>query len=184
MRLDIDANTTIYDERLKALARSWANLLEAKGAVPSWESLEPRLASSISAMLWLVEAKGTPRRYLYLMMGSHVGIAYDGDMTGRYLDQLVIASALPRVQGYFDQCLEGPCLMYTYGRIYSEATHPAQGERLILPLADSKGTVKRLLGATLHSWTAENAPRGLVSTRQVRTFLPVDGGPSWSESSL
>lgn len=185
MMLDILAATEIQDERLSSLATLWQSAFLKIGKPPTFESLHGSIAADTEPLTWLVEERGTPRRFCYLSSGEHVRIAYGGSIVGRYLDEIVTRSALPRVHGYFDIALARPAIVYIAGRIYAEADRPADGERILLPIADARnGRVNRLLGATIHSWIAPNNPTGMVSTRQARTFIPLDGAPPWSETGL
>lgn len=183
--LDILMATEVQDERLIGLATLWQSVFQETGRPPSYENLQGRIAAQAEPLTWLVEERGTPRRFRYLSMGDHVRIAYGGSIVGRYLDELVLPSALSRVHGYFDLALARPAIIHVIGRIYAEADRPADGERILLPIADDRhGRVNRLLGATVHSWAAPNRPFGMVSTRQVRTYIPLDGSAPWSETSL
>lgn len=183
--LDILTATEVQDERLIGLVTLWQSVFQETGNPPSFENLQGRIAADAEPLIWLVEERGSPRRFCYLSSGDHVRIAYGGSIVGRYLDEIVTPSALPRVHGYYDIALARPAVIHIAGRIYAEAHRPADGERLLLPIADARnGQVNRLLGATTHSWVAPNSPAGMVSTRQVRTYIPLDGSPPWSETNL
>lgn len=183
--IDVIAAAQIQDDRLLALATHWQDALEDSGATPSFEHLQPRLGQDLLNIHWLVEEQGHPRRFRYLSIGEHVKVAYGGSIVGRYLDELVKRSAQARVMGYFDTVISRPAVVHIAGRVYSEATRPASGERLLLPIADEKtGRVSRILGATTHSWKSPNNPSGPVPIHQVRTYIPLDGTDSWRETSL
>lgn len=183
--IDILAATEIQDSRLLALVTLWQDALNDTGRPPSFEQLQPSMKPNLLDIHWLVEEQGQPRRFRYLSIGEHVKIAYGGSIVGRYLDEIVKRSAQPRVMGYFDTAISRPAVVHIAGRVYSEATRPASGERLLLPIADDKtGRVSRILGATSHSWVSPNNPSGPVPIRQVRTYIPLDGAAPWSETSL
>ncbi|MFN3460561.1 MAG: hypothetical protein ACK4ZN_06080 [Oceanibaculum sp.] len=183
--IDVIAAAEIQDSRLLALAGHWQDALEDTGIPPSFERLQPKLGPDLLNIHWLVEEQGHPRRFRYLSIGEHVKIAYGGSIVGRYLDEIVKRSAQPRVMGYFDIAISRPAVVHVSGRVYSEATRPASGERLLLPVTDDKsGRVSRILGATSHSWVSPNNPSGPVPIRQVRTYIPLDGAAPWSETSL
>ncbi|MDM7946848.1 MAG: hypothetical protein QUV20_11015 [Oceanibaculum nanhaiense] len=183
--IDILAATEIQDSRLLALASQWQDALSDTGSPPAFERLQPVMGPQLLDIHWLVEEQGHPRRFRYLSIGDHVKVAYGGSIVGRYLDEIVKRSAQQRVMGYFDIAISRPAVVHIAGRVYSEATRPASGERLLLPVADDKtGRVNRILGATTHSWVAPNNPSGPVPIRQVRTYIPLDGAAPWSETSL
>jgi len=173
----------VYERRLRALLDFW---LEARcgSLVPSATAIEPARFVSALPVIWLcevVENEGTGR-FRYRLVGDHVRAAYGTNIVGKTLEEVTDKSALARVVGYFNQVADLPAVVHVYGRVFAEALQPANGERLILPFADPRtGRVSRVLGATVHSWSAPGQPTGPVPDRQVRTFTPVDGSGAWCE---
>src|SRR5690606_26627659 len=138
MMLDILAATEIQDERLSSLATLWQSAFLKIGKPPTFESLHGSIAAEIEPLTWLVEERGTPRRFCYLSSGEQVRIAMGGSRAGGYLAVIVTRRGLPRVHGYFGIARGRPAIGYIAGRIYPEAARPEDGERILRPIADPR----------------------------------------------
>jgi hypothetical protein len=174
----------IEDERFKRLIAYW---LEARAGapVPGVAAIDPTRFHYLLEQVWLCAVEDSPREFRYRLAGDHVRAAYTGPLIGRTLREITPASVAARVLGYFDIVVDMPAVVHVVGRIYTEESTPARGERLILPFADPRsGRVTRILGATVHSWEARGIGTGETPIRQVRTFTPADGSPAWCESWL
>ena len=176
----------IGDPRLRDLARYW---LDARGesATPPVTAIDPAAFPGLLADVWMCDiVENDPAgRWRYRLIGSNIRIAYGRDIVGETLEELTNPGSLDRIAGYFAVATDRPAIVHVAGRIYAEVDEAAAGERLILPFrGENSDRTVRLLGATLHSWWARGAPQDDPPARQVRTFTPVDGSPSWVEDWL
>jgi hypothetical protein len=174
----------VKDGRFRRLVAYW---LEARagGVVPSVAAIDPIGFSYLLEQVWLCAVEEEPRAFRYRLAGDHIRAAYTAPLNGRTLAELTDPAVLDRVMGYFNRVVDEPAIVHIAGRLYTEESHPARGERLILPFADpASGRITRILGATVHSWEARGIGTGAIPPRQVRTFTPVDGRPAWCEHWL
>ena len=173
----------IGDDRLRRLLTYW--LSSRDGAlIPSTERIDPLKFHFALSNIWLCDViDGTcGGRWRYRIVGDEVRRAYGRNIVGKTLQQITEPIVLSRVARYFAIATDGPAVVHVGGRLYSEAAHPARGERIILPFGDPRtGAVTQLLGATFHSWLEPGFPSGGVPAIQTRTYTPVDGSPATVE---
>ena len=88
---------------------------------------------------------------------------------------MVRPEAYSAVASYFLACPELPAIAMLTGRLYQERNMPAYGQRLLLPLLDSRGRGESLLGLTFceHYYDSLEEAR-LKADRRVSIF-PLDG---------
>ena len=174
----------VEDDLFRRLVSYWLAARSGR-PVPSVDAIDPSQFRQILEQVWLCDVEENPRAYRYRLAGDHIRAAYSVPLVGRTLAELTEPEVAKRVLGYFDRVVDGPTVVHIVGRIYTEEVRPARGERLILPFADPRtGRIARILGATVHSWESRGIGPGDVPIRQVRTFTPVDGNPSWCENWL
>lgn len=177
--------THVEDTRVRRLLDFW---LEARDGelMPPVSAIDPVKFAFALSNIWLCDVVADdPRgRWRYRVVGDEVRLAHGGNIVGKTVESITDASARPRVVKYFAIATDWPAVVHVGGRLYAESTHPARGERIILPFRDeATGRVGRLLGATFHSWLERGFPVGCVPSAQTRTYTPVDGTPATTERS-
>lgn len=174
----------VEDDRFLRLVAYWLGA-RAGALMPDIRAIDPSRFRDLLEQIWLCTVEENPREFRYRLAGDHIRAAYAGPLVGRTLAEVTDSKVAERVLGYFNRVVDEPMVVHIVGRIYSEETRPARGERIILPFADPQtGRVTRILGATIHSWESRGIGPGNIPIRQVRTFTPVDGRPAWCESWL
>lgn len=68
------------------------------------------------------------------------------------LDQIMPASVFETVQQRYRRVCEEPAIMHAIGRVFLNLGGTGVGERVIMPLANERGTVNQILGATLYQF--------------------------------
>jgi len=174
----------VEDDRFRRLVAYWLSA-RAGAVLPTTGAIDPSRFTDVLEQVWLCAVEENPRGFRYRVAGDHIRAAYSAPLIGRSLAEITSAAVVERVMQYFNRVVDIPAVLHIVGRIYSEETRPARGERIMLPFADpDTGRVSRILGATVHSWESRGIGPGDVPIRQVRTFTPVDGAPAWCESWL
>ncbi|WP_417514501.1 PAS domain-containing protein [Minwuia sp.] len=179
--------TCIEHPELQKLADFWFSVRGDRLAPPVSEISPDRFQSLLPA-IWMCDVveDDPDGRFRYRLAGDHIRTAHGGGLKGRTLEQITDEAARERVVGYFAMAVDRPAIIHIVGQVFAESPNPAKGERLILPFfSETEDRVVRLLGATLHSWEYERErSTTAIPTRQVRTFLPLDGSEPWSEDWL
>lgn len=182
MRLTMSSFDHVGQPLLRDLIQYWMAAARDRD-MPARRDIDPAEIPRLLPFVWLCDYLSESRRFRYRLMGDHVRDAYDCNITGRHLDEMVPSDAQQRVFYYFHKVVEVPCVVHVSGRLYAEAKAPAQGERVLLPLSSDGSGVDMILGATVHSWIGgvrRTVPVGV----QVRTFTPIDGSSGFEDRPL
>ncbi len=127
----------VKDERFRRLVAYWLGA-RAEGQVPTLAAIDPAGFPYLLEQVWLCAVEEEPRAFRYRLAGDHIRAAYTQSLNGRTLAELTDPAVVDRVMGYFNRVVDEPAIVHIAGRIYSEESHPARGERLILPFADRR----------------------------------------------
>lgn len=174
----------VEDDRLRRIVSYW--LASRNGLLmPTVDAIDPLEIRYALGIVWMCDVENAPRDFRYRLVGEHIRVTSKQSMTGRTLRELTDRNSIDRVLGYFNRAVDMPAVVHVAGRIYAEVKDPAAGERILLPFADpGTGRAVRILGATVHNWVERGVQFAEPPRRQVRTFTPADGQPSWCENWL
>lgn len=139
------AISTVFDH--------WADLVSREGRIPDRRAISPEAMAAALAHVWLCDFEAANDRFVYRLGGEHVTSNLGGGVRGRYLDELTDPVAYPRVHAYFRKCVDLPAVLHVSGRIYTEQSRIAIGERIMLPYRDGSSAIAGILGATFRKWS-------------------------------
>ncbi|MBI3503437.1 MAG: PAS domain-containing protein [Proteobacteria bacterium] len=140
------------DWKIAALWDYWAGVWGRCGRMPRRADIDPIDIPKLLPNLWIVDYDRPGARFRYRLIGTAVTRAWDGDITGRYLDQEIpdlAKSALGRE--LTNVVTEG---LPVWRRAEPSWTPAPQDvvkiERLALPLAAGDGTVAMVLCVSVY----------------------------------
>ena len=122
-------DTRLWHPRVRQLFDYWQSLRAARGALPGRAAFDPLAIPSLLPHLTLIDVVGRPPRYRYRLIGTRMVDAFNGDFTGRWLDDVharpdgtapvfpsydaVVAEGrhdwrrgAPHFAGFIDRCVE------------------------------------------------------------------------------
>lgn len=143
--------------------------------LPSWRPCVPETFQPWFGHLVVLRVEGQPQRYFVKLYGTQV-VAYTGrDMTGKYLDSCLPASALARTLAPLERCVDtrSPVYMRFISALPKATGRPLH--RLILPFGSDPSVVDVLLEAVyMDGW--QHA--GEFNVDDLYNAGPLQEGPS------
>jgi hypothetical protein len=138
-------------DKLLALYRYWLAIRPAPDLVPGRQHFDPVAVPQLLSALWMLDVQRAPLRFKYRLLGTDHVAAMDGDMTGRWLDELFPEfTAEPN----YSQCVatveERQVCFYKGRPLYHVRKEYLAMERLMLPLARNGRDVDVLLAITVY----------------------------------
>jgi hypothetical protein len=141
---EADLRTAIGSPRLIRLLDYWDS--RRSGATPPARSdIDPIEIPDLLGSIALIEAEGVPRRLRYRLVGSDLYEAHGGDMTGRYVDEVLTPELRAVILAQFAEVLDAGAPRLHRIEIDDSEGNFWRYERLTLPLAGRDGTVVMLL---------------------------------------
>ncbi|MCR9254782.1 MAG: PAS domain-containing protein [Alphaproteobacteria bacterium] len=165
----------IESDPLKKALVYWLSLCSDE-RLPEVGDLDPAPLIDYAENTWLVRRTDDGADYAYIDAGHDISSPSANRLPGRTLAEATAKDAFPRVKRYFDRTLDTPCITHVTGRLYSERSEPARGERLMMPILEN-GTPRYILGITVHNLALDGAFRN-APNRQILTHTPIFSGPS------
>jgi len=139
-----DETCSFMHPLLHELLALWRH--EAAAGIPQRQALTARKLQPFMRNLTLFErlSEGPQRRYRVRLMGSGI-VQYYGELTGKYIDEVVPETFLPRWYAFLDTALHAarPVRLLLRADTFDKA-HMV-GECLCAPLAAEAGSVKFVL---------------------------------------
>lgn len=137
------------------------------------------LTPMVLPRVWLVDYEAAAEEFRFRLAGEAINSAFGQPVRGACLGDLFPSRLGDPVRARFRRVIEEPCVCYCAGMVYVENERPGWGERLILPLADDKGRIRHLLGATDTDidWQHDREDEGADPTARAvveRFFAPAD----------
>ena len=147
--------TTLVAQRLLFY---WQSKLHGRKA-PRREDILPEQLGDLLPWVILVEVVGVPPRFRVRLAGTGVVREYGHEMTGRFLDELDMGSALDRVLADHRRAVRECCPVVGTFDFRKQDGRWVTYERISLPLSADGETVNMLLcGARMHGAGAQAAP--------------------------
>lgn len=125
----------------------WLRQSEA-GRVPERSYLDAFALRGALPYVWLVAYEAESGIYRHRLAGEHVNDTFGFSLRGRTLADIYPASELENVTAAFEFVRTRPGVVYAEGQVYCQIGKHRYGERLMLPISDTSGAVRFVLGAT------------------------------------
>lgn len=169
----------LSNEQCILLLTHWGSLWPNETPmVPDRKDIDPIAFTTALPHVFLIELDREADRLRYRLAGEEINTRYQNGIVGKYLDEITPAEALPRVNAYFRACIDRPALVLLKGILFGERAQPGMGERLLLPLNDSRNDSKGLIGITLQKYSFPDIQTARSQTPRMLHIYPLDGGPA------
>lgn len=145
--------------------------------IPERQDIDPISMIESLPYIFIMEVETDTGRMKYRLAGERISNRHDHGIIGKYLDEITPSDTIARVQAYFDICPNRPAAILLTGVLYSEQDKPGYGERLLLPLKDSKSGTKGLIGHTFQSSLFPDAFAAKEQGERILRIAPLAGGP-------
>ena len=143
---------------LRRLLRYWFDKRDGR-RLPALSDIDPIEIPWALSRLWIMDYLPTERRFRYRLAGEEINAAYQGNLRGRFLDEIIPADASDLILRKYIAVVEKGQVMHDAGRVYLGGTRFATGERLVLPLVNGHEQIASIVGATVYEWAASPGRR-------------------------
>lgn len=167
--------------QLRAVARWWIRAYREHG-IPSRHRVDPLALKSALPCLWLLEYEPQADRFRYRLAGEAVNETFGFSLRGRYLEDIIEAHMLRTVRARLLHTLTTPGAVHAINRVHARGGRFREGERLILPLAETGAQATHVLGATDYFAVGrQDSPQPSREYRQ-DTFLELADVLAWRDA--
>ncbi|RED53596.1 PAS domain-containing protein [Aestuariispira insulae] len=122
--------------------------------VPLRSQLDPVVIGPDLKYVWLYDYLPVDDNYRCRLAGEHIQDTHRKRLADLLIDEIYTPDIAAFVKGYWDTVRDKPAV------IYGTAVSPGGGrilrsERLMLPLGDSEGAVRQILGMSIYDFESE-----------------------------
>ena len=140
------------DWKVAALWDYWIGVWQRCGRMPRRSDIDPIDIPKLLPNVWMVDYEQAGGRYRYRLIGTAVTRAWDGDITGRYLDEEIPNLAETPLGRELAMVVNaGRAVWRRAEPTWTPAPQDVVGiERLALPLAAADGAVAMVLCVSVY----------------------------------
>lgn len=124
--------------------------------------------------LFLYDFDTGQRRFTLRVAGEEIRRLLPNSTAGSPLERIMPPAFLRTVQDRYRRVCEEPAIMHAAGRVFLNLGGTGVGERILLPLANERGKVHQLLGATLYQLGSSLTDGSVFEREEVSlTYTPL-----------
>ena len=164
---------SLTSQKAQELTAYWRKLATKAGSIPNRTDFDPIAIPAILPSVFLIE-RLEENTYRFRLLGTEFADRGVSDMTGIKLQRDDTKAGQRPIFGLLDRVLDTPCGLHFLGVEQSEQGRQSLVEYVALPLLDSNGAPKYIVGnasplATLGYDDEETVVEGpLIEVREVR----------------
>ncbi|WP_439816771.1 hypothetical protein [Zavarzinia sp. CC-PAN008] len=165
----------IRSDRLRAVAQEWQRARGVR-AMPAWDDLDQQALAPHASILWSWRQDPASGDVIGRTAGSTIREIHRGDLTGqRDVDFFRSRGSEALVHRQRRIFLE-PHLYHGRGFVFAHVQRLGLGERIAMPLSDSRTRGDGILGATVYSVRPQDYSSALEpqAVTEVGTEVPLD----------
>lgn len=173
-----DALTLIAGtDRCAALLAIWREARVDPSSVPGKAAMDPIVLAKAGLLpsVWLIECDETGS-FFYRLIGEGVRRHFSVPVRGRHLHELYDGDMRDLIVARCQRVLVDGVIMFTSGAVYRDGRQVYYAKRILLPLSDSEGQRRYLIG-TVDQSQVDDCPGLEGSLRFANdfvSFLPID----------
>lgn len=171
----------LLSPHVRTVARWWIQAYRTDG-LPSRHRIDVFVLRRALPFLWLMTYEPRDDTFRYRLAGEAINATLGVPLRGKRVEEVVEPSMLETVQTRLRHALDTPGAVHAIGWIHARSGRFREGERLILPLAETGAATTHLLGVTAYfaagAGAASAGPAGHMDER----FLTIADVLEWRES--
>jgi hypothetical protein len=139
----------ITEPALLEIAAHW---YAARGdrLLPAWRDIDAYTLARHLPIVWSWRYDFTGDTFIGRLAGEEINAMLGLSIRGKTIEECFAPDAVPVVRQRYQAVMDGPCFMFSHGKVFARGGHTGSGERIVLPLADDGVRSDGLLGATVY----------------------------------
>ncbi len=163
----------IVDHKIVELFDYWQKV-RGDELIPSRQDVDPTQIRTVLPYIWIYERVDASDRFRCRLAGEEILARYNINIVGKQLEDFIDCGGLKLVTQQYLQVVEAPGIGHSYGRVYLQGIkRPGIGERIILPVYDSRTDNNLVVGATIYT-PLQEGDNEINEDDITRTLTPLD----------
>lgn len=150
---------------------AWWQAARQGNPMPAKDALDPVAFPRALRNIWLAEHDLANGTFVYRLVGDDIRQLHGKTMKGLTVQEAYPEEIAGRIQGVFERVAKGPCVYHRIGKIYASRGRAGFGERLMLPLGETRGPATHVLGVSIYTFKGEK----LGIHEEHGDYLPEEG---------
>jgi hypothetical protein len=141
--------TAIAEPALLRIAAHW-HAARGDRLMPAWRDIDACALAPHLPIVWSWRYDFTRETFIGRLAGEEIKAMLGVSIRGKTIEECFAPGVVAVVRQRCQAVMDGPSLMFSYGKIFAPAGRTGSGERIVLPLADDGVRSNGLLGATVY----------------------------------
>jgi hypothetical protein len=141
---------SIHAPLLRDFVRYWLDCRQPGTMVTRRADFDIFHIPALVQHLFLYDFDAQARHFVLRVAGEEIRRILPHSLPGTPLERIIPPAVLAQVQERYCRVCEEPAMLHSMGRVFLNLGGTGVGERVVLPLADERGAVYQLLGATIY----------------------------------
>jgi hypothetical protein len=160
--------------QLREFAQYWLDCRRGASSVTRRADFDILQLRGLLPHVYLYDFNAEDRSFTLRVAGEEIRRMLPNSMPGTQLDQIIPSAFFETVQQRYRRVCEEPAAMHAIGRVFLNLGGTGVGERVILPLANERGAIHQMVGATLYQLGSHLDQGGAFQSEEVSlTFTPL-----------
>jgi hypothetical protein len=142
-------HAAITEPALLEVAAHWYAMRRGR-LLPAWRDIDACALAPYLPIVWSWRYDFSRDTFVGRLAGEEINTMLGVSIRGKTIEQCFAPGAATVVQQRYQAVIDGPSLMFSYGKVFASAGRLGSGERIVLPLADDGSRSDGLLGATVY----------------------------------
>lgn len=166
------------DRRIDQFYDYWNGLREC-GRLPTLADFDPAEIGLLLPSIWKMRWEDDARDFVYRLAGEEILKMFTTPLRHRPLGAIYAPEISETLRKRYQTICRTPVAFYARGHVYSHLGRYGSGERLVLPLTDSHGRPRIVIGCTVYTTSQwpNPATRPVDQEADLNLFTSLEGEP-------
>jgi len=139
----------ITEPALLEIAAHWY-AVRGDRLLPAWRDIDACAFAPHLPIVWSWRYDLTRDTFIGRLAGEDIKAMLGVSIRGKTIEECFAPDVVAVVRRRYQAVIDGPSLMFSYGKVFARTGSTGSGERIVLPLADDGVRSDGLLGATVY----------------------------------
>ena len=139
----------ITEPALLEIAAHW-HAARGDRLLPAWRDIDACAFAPHLPIVWSWRYDFIRDTFIGRLAGEDIKAMLGVSIRGKTIEECFAPDVVAVVRRRYQAVIDGPSLMFSYGKVFARTGSTGSGERIVLPLADDGVRSDGLLGATVY----------------------------------
>jgi hypothetical protein len=139
----------ITEPALLEIAAHW-HAVRGDRLLPAWRDIDACAFAPHLPIVWSWRYDLTRDTFVGRLAGEDIKAMLGVSIRSKTIEECFAPDVVAVVRQRYQAVIDGPSLMFSYGKVFARTGSTGSGERIVLPLADDGVRSDGLLGATVY----------------------------------